>query len=97
MQAFVDAIYGSGLRTDLTDAAGNLLVPNGATVPVYYSVNLGAEERFKVGKNKYLKARFDVVNLTDRSYVIRNGAGVGVGAPQFGQRRSFYGTLSFQF
>ena len=94
---FVDAIYGSGLRTDLTDAAGNAIVPNGATLPGYYSVNVGAEQRFKIGNKKFLKARVDVVNLTDTSYALRNGMGIGVGAPQFGQRRSFYGTLGFTF
>ncbi|MDB6023663.1 MAG: tonB dependent receptor family protein [Pedosphaera sp.] len=93
--AFVDAIYGTGLRSDLTTASGT--IPNGAELPDYYSVNVGLEQRFKVGKQNFLKARLDVVNLTDRSYVLRNGTGIGVGAPQFGQRRSFYGTLGFQF
>jgi hypothetical protein len=96
LQGFVDAIVGTGLRTDLTTASG-ATIPNGASLPTYYSVNVGLEERFQVAKKKFLKARLDVVNVTDRSYVLRNGSGVGVGAPQYGQRRSFYGTIGFQF
>ena len=95
LQVFVDAIFGSGLRTDLT--AGGVTIPNGASLPDYYSVNVGAEQRIKVGKSKFLKARVDVMNLTDNSYALRNGQGIGVGAPQYGARRSFYGTLGFQF
>jgi outer membrane receptor protein involved in Fe transport len=35
-------------------------------------------------------ARFDVINAFDQKYEIRNGTGVGVGAPQFGPRRGFF-------
>lgn len=92
---YADAIFGSGLRTDLTTPNG--VVPNGATLPNYYTLNLGAEQRFKLGEKKSLKARLDLVNITDVSYALRNGAGVGVGAPQYGQRRSFYATIGFAF
>ena len=34
--------------------------------------------------------RFDVINVLDKIYQIRNGTGVGVGAPQFGPRRGFF-------
>jgi len=36
---------------------------------------------------KDVTVRFDVINLFDQSYQIRDGSGVGVGAPQFGPRR----------
>ena len=39
-------------------------------------------------------ARFDVINLFDEKYEIRDGTGVGVGAPQFGARRGFFVGLS---
>ncbi|MGO9994868.1 MAG: hypothetical protein ACLPTF_20470 [Steroidobacteraceae bacterium] len=39
-------------------------------------------------------ARFDVVNIFDKEYQIRNGTGVGVGAPQFGRRRGLFFGLS---
>ena len=35
-------------------------------------------------------ARLDVINLTDKIYEIRNGTGIGVGAPQFGPRRGLF-------
>ena len=43
------------------------------------------------------KIRFDVVNLFDEIYELRDGSGIGVGAPQFGQRRGFYGTIAYDF
>ena len=33
-----------------------------------------------------MTVRFDVINLFDNSYVIRDGSGIGVFAPQFGPR-----------
>jgi len=38
-----------------------------------------------------------VVNLFDASYQLRDGSGVGVGAPQFGMRRSFLVGLTQKF
>jgi outer membrane receptor protein involved in Fe transport len=87
---YVDAIYGSGLRTTVN-------TPNDSTVPAYYSINCGAEQSFKVGKGKTLKARLDVVNLTDNSYELRDGSGVGVNAAQYGARIGFFGSLSYIF
>jgi outer membrane receptor protein involved in Fe transport len=43
---------------------------------------------------KPLTVRFDVVNLFDKIYELRDGSGIGVFAPQFGQRRGFYVGLS---
>jgi hypothetical protein len=34
-----------------------------------------------------LHLRIDVVNLFDKVYDLRDGSGIGVGAPQFGARR----------
>jgi len=93
---YVDALYGSGLRTDSTDSAGNT-IPNGGTVPSYYTVNLGAEQSFKLGKKQYLKARLDVVNVTDNSYYLRDGQGVGVNAASYGERLGFFGSLTYVF
>jgi outer membrane receptor protein involved in Fe transport len=100
-RVYVDAIYGSGLRTDgggTEDGtpAGNP-IPNGATVPAYYTVNLGAEQSFKLPHDKILKARLDVVNVTDNSYELRDGSGVGVNAASYGERLGFFGSLSLVF
>jgi outer membrane receptor protein involved in Fe transport len=41
--------------------------------------------------------RFDVLNVFDNSYELRDGTGVGVGAPQFGLRRTFLVSLTQKF
>jgi len=95
-RVYLDALYGSGLRQDSTDSSGNN-IPNGGTVPAYYSVNVGAEESFKLPKKQMLKARIDVVNLTDNIYQLRSGTGVGVNAAQYGERLGFFGSISYVF
>ena len=66
-------------------------------MPQYYSINLGAEQSFKLARNRFLKARLDVVNVTDNIYQLRSGSGVGVNAAQYGERLGFFGSLSFVF
>jgi hypothetical protein len=66
-------------------------------VPQYYSVNLGVEQSFKLAQNRFLKARLDVVNVTDNIYQLRSGSGVGVNAAQYGERLGFFGSLSYVF
>jgi outer membrane receptor for ferrienterochelin and colicins len=41
--------------------------------------------------------RLDVTNVFDTAYGIRNGAGVGVGAPQVGPRRGVFVGISVPF
>jgi outer membrane receptor protein involved in Fe transport len=41
--------------------------------------------------------RASVVNVLDSTYVIRDGSGIGVFAPQYGPRRGFYLSLSQAF
>jgi outer membrane receptor for ferrienterochelin and colicin len=95
----VDAIYGSGLRQDGGgDIAGTSdPIPNGATVPTYYSVNMGVEQDVKLDKTRVLKARLDIVNITDNVYELRSGSGVGVNAAQYGMRRGIFGSLGLAF
>ena len=85
-----------GLMAADSTGTGNP-IPNGTTVPAYYSVNVGAEQSFKVGRSQFLKARLDVVNLTDNIYELRNGSGVGVNAAQYGERIGFFGSISYVF
>ena len=82
-----DMLYGSGLRRDGA-------TPNGDHVPEYVQVNLGVSRPFEIGSAGGFTARFDVINLFDEKYEIRDGTGVGVGAPQFGPRRGFFVGLS---
>jgi outer membrane receptor protein involved in Fe transport len=98
---YADALYGSGLRTDgggTEDGTptGNP-IPNGASVPQYYSINLGTEQSFNLNKGRILKARLDIVNVTDNIYQLRDGSGVGVNAAQYGERLGFFGSLSYVF
>lgn len=83
-----DCIYGSGLRRGFA---------NTQKMPAYATVNLGLEQQIKIGGKKAFKVRFDVVNLFDQVYELRDGSGIGVGAPQFGARRGFYGGVSFDW
>ena len=66
-------------------------------LPPYETLNLGVERIIPLDGNQSIRVRFDVVNLLDKIYEIRDGSGIGVGAPQFGQRRGFYGTVGFTF
>ena len=93
---YIDTLYGTGLRTDSTEPDGTV-VPNGGTVSPYYSLSIGGEQSFKAGRHRVWKVRLDIVNLTDKSYELRNGTGVGVNAPQFGMRRGLFESLSYSF
>jgi outer membrane receptor protein involved in Fe transport len=66
-------------------------------VPAYYSVSIGGEQSFKTGPHRFWKIRLDIVNITDNSYELRNGSGVGVNAAQYGARRGFFGSASYTF
>jgi len=95
-RVYVDSLYGTGLRTDATTPDGTV-IPNGGTVPAYYSISIGAEQSFRAGRHRLWKVRLDVVNLTDKSYELRNGSGVGVNAAQYGMRRGIFGSTSYSF
>ena len=83
----MDLLFGTGLRSDG-------VTPNGAHVPAYTTVNLGVSHKFEFGALGDLTARFDIINVFDRTYEIRDGTGVGVGAPQWGARRGYFVGLS---
>jgi hypothetical protein len=80
---------GSGLRAD-----GSNGIPNAAHLPYYTQVNTGLTHLFVIPGAGTLTTRFDVINNFDREYEIRDGTGVGVGAPQFGPRRGLFVGLS---
>jgi outer membrane receptor protein involved in Fe transport len=82
----VNMRYGSGLPTGFANSAFN---------EPYVTANLGIAHEFQTfSAAKPLTVRFDVVNLFDKIYEIRDGSGIGVFAPQFGARRGFYVGLS---
>jgi outer membrane receptor protein involved in Fe transport len=88
--AYIDALYGSGLRSGFANLDH--------TKP-YYPVSLGYQHVFRVsgGDSQTVTARIDVVNIFDQVYQLRDGSGIGVGAPQYGQRRGVYVGLAYDF
>jgi outer membrane receptor protein involved in Fe transport len=82
----MDMIYGSGLRDDFA---------NTGHVPPYAQFNIGVSHDFYLAPDmKATVVRFDVVNLFDTIYELRDGSGIGVFAPQYGPRRGFYVALT---
>jgi len=94
--AYVDVPYGSGLRNDATAADGTN-IPNGGSVPAYYTINVGVEQNLRTGPRRQWKVRVDVINLADKSYELRDGSGVGVNAAQYGMRRGLFGSIGCTF
>jgi hypothetical protein len=84
-----DFLVGSGLRASAVQPDGSV-IPNGAHLPEYTQINLGVSHVFNLDRAGTLTGRFDVINAFDKIYEIRNGTGVGVGAPQFGPRRGLF-------
>jgi TonB dependent receptor len=87
-KAAVDGLYGNGLRRGFANTLKN---------HPYETFNLSLQRRIKLTEKTAIKIRFDVVNIFDKIYELRDGSGIGVGAPQFGQRRGFYGTIAYDF
>jgi outer membrane receptor protein involved in Fe transport len=79
-------LYGSGQRSGFA---------NEDHTPPYVVVNAGVARDFKWSPDaKPVTLRFDVVNLFDKVYELRDGSGIGVFAPQFGARRGFFAGIS---
>jgi len=85
-----DYLFGSGLRKD-----GD--VPNGAALPAYFQLNLSVSHDFLFADAGKLHTQLALVNALDRSYELRDGSGIGVGAPQFGPRRGLYLSVQKDF
>jgi len=91
-----DLLLGSGLRKNLALPDGST-IPNGDRLPYYTQVNLGVSHDFDRQGLQGFSARLDVINVLDKKYEIRDGTGVGVGAPQFGPRRGYFVGVSQAF
>jgi outer membrane receptor protein involved in Fe transport len=87
----VDLLAQSGLR------ASTPTVPNGASLPEYAAVNASIVQKLDLGLGQGTELRLDVLNIGDAVYEIRNGTGVGVGAPRFGIRRTILAGLTQRF
>jgi outer membrane receptor protein involved in Fe transport len=84
-----DLLYGSGLRNGFA---------NSTHLPAYTQVNAAASEALDLGSGVgKLELRLSVINAFDRVYQIRDGSGIGVGAPQYGPRRTVIVGVSKSF
>src|SRR5437588_183515 len=81
-------IYGIGLRAGFQNTDHNA---------PYAQVNAGMSHEFFIPGWNPITARFDVINVFDVSYAIRNGTGIGVFAPQYGPRRAYYFGIAQKF
>jgi len=84
----LDGVLGSGLRDGFA---------NTGHLPLYAAVNAVATQHLDVGGDKGVDLRFTVINLFNSDYELRNGTGIGVGAPQWGPRIGFLAGLSKAF
>ena len=83
-----DYLYGTGLHAGFA---------NTLNLPAYFQLNLDVSHRFGLGPLGPVKSRFTVLNALDRSYALRDGTGIGVGAPQYAPRRRYYLTVEKDF
>ena len=87
-----DVLYGSGLRKTAEGGA-----PNAASLNAYTTFNAAFTHHWKKTFFGDIEGRIAMINLFDKSYLLRDGSGVGVGAPQYGARRTLYVGLSTAF
>jgi outer membrane receptor protein involved in Fe transport len=83
-----DGYYGSGLRRGFA---------NTEKLPPYTTFNAGVSQRLEAPTVGKLELRFVVINVFDKTYELRDGSGIGVGAPQFGPRRAYFAGVSKVF
>jgi len=87
--ASIDGIYGSGLRAGFANEEHS---------PAYTQWNAAIAGNFDPWHDgKALTLRLSVINLFDRSYVLRDATGIGEFAPQYGPRRGFFAELTQKF
>ncbi|MRW90527.1 TonB-dependent receptor plug domain-containing protein [Duganella sp. FT80W] len=87
-----DVLYGSGLR--MTPDGG---APNSGHLPHYTTVNFALTHTWKATPVGTIEGRLALINAFDKVYLLRDGSGIGVGAPQYGERRSLYAGISTSF
>ncbi len=86
--ASIDGRYGSGLRRGFA---------NTQSLSDYITFDLGIQQKLDLFLHDETSARFSIVNILDSTYELRDGSGIGIGAPQWGARRGFYAALAQKF
>ncbi|HEX4210253.1 MAG TPA: hypothetical protein VHY56_07670, partial [Candidatus Binataceae bacterium] len=81
----MDGLYGSGLRSGFgnTDELGE-----------NFQIDLAAEKGWEVPNLGEVHTRVVLINATDNINELRNGSGIGIFQPGFGQRRTVYGGIT---
>jgi outer membrane receptor protein involved in Fe transport len=87
-----DFIFGSGLRNTPEGGA-----PNSTSLPDYIVFNSNLTRTWKNTPFGNIEGRVAILNMFDHSYLLRDGTGIGVGAPQYGARRTFFVGMSSSF
>ena len=87
-----DMIYGSGLRNTPDGAP-----PNSGKLPAYATMDLTFVHQWNESPVGNMEGRVGITNLFDKTYLLRDGSGVGVGAPQYGGRRTWFAALTHAF
>ena len=87
-KVYADTLYGSGLYSGFC---------NETELPSYMTVNVGMTYDVKLSPGNNIKFRFDITNVGDLKYEIRDGNGIGVFAPQYLPRRALYAGVSKNF
>jgi outer membrane receptor for ferrienterochelin and colicin len=84
----IDIIAGTGVRTSAPNVTDGTF--NNGTVPSYEQVNLGVSHKFDKAPGGPIEIRADLINALDETYLIRAQQGIGIAAPQYGPRRTFF-------
>lgn len=84
----LDGIFGSGLRAGFA---------NTASLSSYAQFDAGMTRALTLPGIGEVALRAAVVNVLDRVYRIRDGSGIGVGAPQYAPRRGVFLGLTKSF
>lgn len=87
-QLGLDSNFGSGLRKGFA---------NTESLPAYITFNASIEQKLNLIPHDETAVRISIINLLDSVYQLRDGSGIGVGAPQFGARRGGFITLTQKF
>ena len=84
----LDSLFGSGLRSGFA---------NQDSLPAYITFNVSIEQKLDLFPHDETAFRLSIINLLDSSYELRDGTGIGVGAPQWGARRGAFLALIQKF
>jgi outer membrane receptor protein involved in Fe transport len=84
----VDGHFGSGLRSGFA---------NTEHLPAYATFDMSVEQKVRLFPHDETAFRLSVINVLDAAYELRDGTGIGVGAPQWGARRGVFASLVQKF